>query len=109
MRYHNLCSVHRRSILAAACKTQVGELFGANDGDDRRPFVRRFVEIVMICRVYDTIPAQLASEIFPMLSFWNFDDIGVYSEILAAHSEMIADERNILDGDELDREVAAFA
>lgn len=109
MRYHNLCSVHRRSILDAACKTQVGELFGANDGDDRRPFVHRFVEIVMICRVYDAIPAQLAAEIFPMLSFWNFDDVGVYSEILTAHSEFMADERGIPDGDALDREVAAFA
>lgn len=109
MKYHNLCSVHRRSILDAARKTSIGELFGTRDSYERRTKVLAFVEAVTAHTISGNLPARVAAEIFPLTRFHHYDDIGVYSEILAAHSEMIADERNILDGDELDREVAAFA
>ena len=94
--------------MEAACRTLLGELFGTKDGDARRPLVHRFVEIIMICRSTGDLPANLAAEIFPFVPFWNFEDVGVYSEILAAHSAVTANERGIINGEALDREVQAF-
>lgn len=108
-RYHALCSVHRAAILSAARKMSIGELFSSRDTYERRTQVLAFVETVTAHTISGSIPAYVAAEVFPFVAFYHFDDLEVYSEILAAHSAWVADNLDIIDDDDLDREVKAFA